>query len=371
MTPSALPTPRPRPPSPVGAFLLPRPALFRCRASVASAGLSNSSAAKALNPAHGCWSPVMRRVVSLFLPMWPTDRYRKNTGDAPPREKPVVMATKIGPRRVIVAADKAAQALGLRAGLTVAHAQALVPELHVAESKPEADGEGLTRLATRCMRYSPLVAADRPNGVWIEVARSAHLFGGEEALLKDLTRRLRRAGVNARAAVADTPGAAWAVARHSPERIIVPGGMATAIAELPVAALRLPVETVDALRRLGVESIGQLAAMPSAPLTRRFGPDVRRRLDQALGHAAEPFDALMPPEVIRRRLGFAEPVGSREALSGVVTRLCHDLCGDLAAKALGVRRLDLVFGRVDRASQFTTEVHSVRRVQWEKREPVF
>ena len=56
----------------------------------------------------------MRRVVSLFLPMWPTDRYRKNTGDAPPRDKPLVMATKIGPRRVIVAADKAAQALGLR-----------------------------------------------------------------------------------------------------------------------------------------------------------------------------------------------------------------------------------------------------------------
>src|SRR5829696_4344561 len=351
MTPSALPTPRPRPPSPVGAFLLPRPALFRCRASVASAGLSNSSAAKALNPAHGCWSPVMRRVVSLFLPMWPTDRYRKNTADAPPRDKPLVMATKIGPRRVIVAADKAAQALGLRAGLTVAHAQALVPELHVAESKPEADGEGLTRLATRCMRYSPLVAADRPNGVWIEVARSAHLFGGEEALLKDLTRRLRRAGVNARAAVADTPGAAWAVARHSPERIIVPGGMATAIAELPVAALRLPVETVDALRRLGVESIGQLAAMPSGPLTRRFGLDVRRRLDQGLGHAAEPFDALMPPEVIRRRLAFAEPIASREALCDAVAQLCDDLCSDLAAREFGVRRLDLVFGRVDRASQ--------------------
>ena len=127
--------------------------------------------------------------------------------------------------------------------------------------------------------------------------------------------------------------------------------MAAAIAELPVAALRLPVETVDALRRLGVERIGQLAAMPNAPLTRRFGPDVRRRLDQALGHAAEPFDALIPPEIIRRRLAFAEPIGSREALSGVVTRLCGDLCSDLAAKALGVRRLDLVFGRVDRASQ--------------------
>src|SRR3954451_17224317 len=156
----------------------------------------------------------MRRVVSLFLPMWPTDRYRKNTGDAPPRDKPLVVAMKIGPRRVIVAADRAAQALGLRADLTVAHAQALVPDLHVAEATPEADDEGLTRLATWCMRYSPLVAPDRPNGAWIEVAGSAHLFGGEEALLNDLQRRLRRAGVNSRAAVADTPGAAWAVARH-------------------------------------------------------------------------------------------------------------------------------------------------------------
>ena len=103
--------------------------------------------------------------------------------------------------------------------------------------------------------------------------------------------------------------------------------MAAAIAELPVAALRLPVETVDALRRLGVERIGQLAAMPSAPLTRRFGPDVRRRLDQALGHAAEPFDALMPPEIIRRRLAFAEPIASREALS-------DPLCGSVTISAV-------------------------------------
>ena len=104
----------------------------------------------------------MRRVVSLFLPRWPTDRYRKNTGDAPPREKPVVMATKIGPRRVIVAADKAAQALGLRLGLTVAHAQALVPELHVAESTPEADDEGLTRLANLVHALQPACRGGPP-----------------------------------------------------------------------------------------------------------------------------------------------------------------------------------------------------------------
>jgi protein ImuB len=110
--------------------------------------------------------------------MWPTDRYRKNAGDAPPRDKPLVTTTMEGPRRVIASADEAARALGLRPGLTIAHAQVVVPELQVVEAAPEDDAEGLTRLATWCMRYSPLIAVDPPDGVWIEVAGSAHLFGG-------------------------------------------------------------------------------------------------------------------------------------------------------------------------------------------------
>src|SRR4051812_40687960 len=156
----------------------------------------------------------MRRVVSLFLPTWPTDRYRKNASDAPPRDKPLVTAMMDGPRRVIASVDEVARVLGLRPCLTIAHAQAVVRELYVAEATPEDDGVGLSRLATWCMRYSPLVATDRPDGIWIEVAGSAHLFGGEETLLSDLRRRLGRAGVSARAAVADTPGTAWAVARY-------------------------------------------------------------------------------------------------------------------------------------------------------------
>ena len=106
-----------------------------------------------------------------------------------------------------------------------------------------------------------------------------------------------------------------------PDRLLRPLRRSEATtAELPIVALRLPSETVNALRRLGIERIGQLAAMPSAPLTRRFGAEVRRRLDQALGHAAEPFDALMPPEIIRRRLAFSEPIGAREDLSRVMRR---------------------------------------------------
>jgi protein ImuB len=293
----------------------------------------------------------MRRVVSLYLPTWPTDRFRKSFSGAPSRKSPIVIATREGSRRIVAAVDDAASALGLRRGLTIAHAQALVPNLHVVEASPTADNEGLARLATWCVRYSPLVAVDPPDGVWIEVSGSAHLFGGEAALIDDLISRLRRARVNGRAAIADTPGAAWAVARFGGDPIVVPGGMAAAIAELPIAALRLLPDTVGALNRVGVERIGQVAAMPSAPLTRRFGAEVRRRLDQALGHAAEPFDALMPPEILRRRLAFAEPIADPEDLARVVERLCFELCEDLTTRGVGARRLDLVFGRVDKEAQ--------------------
>lgn len=256
-----------------------------------------------------------------------------------------------GSRRVIAAADAKAQALGLWPGQTIAHAQAFVPDLQVVEAAPGTDGKGLARLAAWCMRYSPLVAPDPPNGIWIEVAGSARLFGGEAELITDLGKRLCKAGIMSRAAIVDTPGAAWAVARYGSEPIVAPGCIADAIADLPVAALRLAPETVAALCRLGIERIGQVSAMPSAPLTRRFGAEVRRRLDQALGHAGEPFHTLIPPETIHRRMAFAEPVGSPSELARVTARLCVGLCRDLAQAGMGARRLDLVCSRVDKAAQ--------------------
>src|ERR687893_469932 len=120
----------------------------------------------------------MRRVVSLYLPTWPTDRFRKSFNGAPSRKAPLVIAARDGSRRIVASLDEAASAFGIRHGMTVAHAQALVPGLHVVEASPTADAEGLTRLATWCVRYSPLVAVDPPDGVWIEGGGAAPLFLG-------------------------------------------------------------------------------------------------------------------------------------------------------------------------------------------------
>ena len=289
----------------------------------------------------------MRRVVSVFLPTWPTDRWRRRHG-GPPRDKPLVTVATDGPRRVVAAACRAAHRLGLAPGMPVAQAQGMIVDLALVEASPEADAEGLARLAAWCLTYAPLVASDPPDGIWIEIAGAAHLLGGEARLIEDLTRRIRGGGFSVRAAVADTPGAAWAAARFLRGNLVLGSGeQAAALAALPVRALRLAPGIVEGLTALGLERIGQLAETPRAPLRRRFGELAAIRLDQALGHEPEPLAYLKPPETHTARISFSEPIGAPETLARTVERLSGTLCADLERHGLGARRLDLVCQRVD------------------------
>lgn len=258
---------------------------------------------------------------------------------------------RVGSRRLVAAADAAAQAAGISPGVAVAHARALVSDLVVADADPAADIAGLTKLAAwAAKRYSPLAAPNPPDGLWLDATGCAHLFGGEKRLLRSLVRRCAAMGVAARAAIADTAGAAHAVARFMPggQALVVPSGAtATTIAPLPVAALRLPADAVDGLRRLGFERISQLMDIARAPLARRFGLELFRRLDQALGMAPEPIEPIFPAEIPRSRIGLAEPIATAGAINRVIERLSRDLCVELEARGQGARQLDLLCYRID------------------------
>ena len=258
-----------------------------------------------------------------------------------------------GRRRVVAAAGAAAQAIGIMPGMPLANAQALVPGLGIVEAEPDADAATLMQLAVWCLRYAPLVAADGPDGIWIDATGCTHLAGGEEVLLTDLVGRLRRAGFAARAAVAGTPGVAHAVARYSGKQIAVvtSDGLKETLAPLPVQALRLPPEVIDGLRRLGFDCIGDLMSAPRAPLVKRFGTVLALRLAQALGDQFESIHPLTPPDVIERRLMFVEPLSTAEAFEAVLDKLMRNICRRLERASLGARRLDLVFERVDNSVQ--------------------
>ncbi len=258
-----------------------------------------------------------------------------------------------GRRMVIAAADQPARALGLCAGMPLAHAQAMVPDLLVMDATPAEDAEALARLAAWCLRLSPLTAPDPPDGIWIDATGCTHLHGGERPMLDLLAGQLARHRLSGRVAIADTPGAAHAMARFGTEAITVvePGRQAQALASLPVEALRLEARMVDGLRRLGLERIGQLADTARGPLARRFGDAALTRLDQALGRVREPIRPVLPPETIMVRRSFVEPIATAEAFASVILTLVGAACAQLEQRGEGARRLDLVFERIDATMQ--------------------
>jgi len=259
-----------------------------------------------------------------------------------------------GSKRWLSAIDASAAKIGLHVGMPAAKAQALVQGLQMVDADPVADLVALERLSLWALtQYSPIVAVDPPDGIVMDTEGADHLQGGEELMLSGLVNRFRARGLPARAAVADTWGAAYGLARTiTAETRIVPKGQTSyAVTPLSLLSLRLNAETAASLRTLGFKTIGELAATPRAPLALRFGPEIGRRLDQMFGRVAEPIDPIRSPDIIEVHRAFAEPIGAAETIAKYISRLVAKLCRELQAKGLGVRRTDLIVHRVDNTIQ--------------------
>jgi protein ImuB len=312
----------------------------------------------------------MKRVVSVWLPDWPVTVWTKANGTPgapakpdqapgapPPKPAPFVLTDR-GARGVTLhALNDGARSLGLHRGQNHADACAIAPHLVSAPAEPERDREALRRLALWAERFSPAVAADTTlpgqEGLFLDMTGGTHLFGGEAAMLADLRRRLAVAGIPARLAIADTPGAAWALARFSVEaEVIAPSGRTReAIAGLPMEGLRLADDALVLLRRFGLKRIGELYGLPRAGLARRFrgeaGLRLVERLDQALGVSGEALEPVRPAPAYRAFMVFAEPVTHIEGIAFRAPDLARALAEHLGRDGRGVRRLALIGFRVD------------------------
>lgn len=264
---------------------------------------------------------------------------------------PLVTSTRTGNRILLAAVSPQARAAGLAPGMALAQARALVPGLDVRDSDPESDAASLARLGlVAARRWTPRAAVAGSDGLWLDLTGVAHLFGGERVMAERILRFCGRLGLAARIAVADTFGAAHAFARFGGKPLILNRDLA-AITALPLAALRLDETSLAAARRLGLETIGQLVAMPRAPLQRRFGPELLTRLDQALGRAAEPFDPIVPEEPPAVLLRFLEPIATAEAIAEATAEAVRRLVAQMHQAGLGARRLVLAGERVDGTAQ--------------------
>jgi protein ImuB len=173
-------------------------------------------------------------------------------------------------------------------------------------------------------------------------------------MLADIAEALAGHGLTARPAMADTRGAAWALAHFGagPFAIARRGQTRAAIAALPVAALRLDPEAAQGLAALGLATIGDAALIPRGALARRFGLATLKRLDQALGAEPEPVAPDRPPPGFATRLTLPEPIGHVTGVMAGLERLLERLCQTLEVHQMGARSLRLTARRVDGADVY-------------------
>jgi protein ImuB len=313
----------------------------------------------------------MKRVLSIWLPALAIERWAKASDYAP--DAPVVLTVEGTHGPIIHAVTKAAAERGARTGARLTDARALDPALVAIPADPAGDEALLHRLAKWAQRWSPLVEVDGDDALRLDVSGVAHLFGDEAALVKDVRRRFAAMGLTARVAIAPTAAAAWAISRYSRASSTVTPAQAGVHVDairpaseqpknmdaslrwhdelkcLHVSALRLDPDTVRTLERLGLKTIGALAALPRLALARRFrgAEDVVDALDRAFGRKPEPMTALADDPPPRASLRLEEPATHPEAAPQALERLIPKLVAELEERRLGARRLSLHGFRVD------------------------
>jgi protein ImuB len=264
------------------------------------------------------------------------------------KDVPFVLVTPVKNRIVITASSLAAEQQGAFTGMAAADARAAVAELLVINDTPGKAAKLLRLLGLWCIRYTPFVTVDEPDGLLLDISGCAHLWGGEREYLKEIVLKLRNSGFDARAAIADTPGAAWAISRFAISCPIVgPGGHTAALSGLPPLALRLPTIMLERLQKLGFRSIGPLLTMPASVLRRRFGMELLLRLDQVLGRAHEVLVPLSVPVAYVERLPSLEPIRTAVGVEIAIEKLLTNLCLRLQADGQGLRKAVLKCYRVD------------------------
>lgn len=344
-----------------------------------------------------------RRILSIWFPRLGAERLLRRATDRDTRLFAVVSSE--AHNQVLTSLSDRAEARGLMPGQPLRTAQALCPDLITRPQNRAAEAGFLCALGRWAERFSPLVGLDGASGLLLDVTGCAHLFGGEEGLIATVRQEAADLGLSLRCGLADTVGGAWALARFAGQgvapvrsgdaidqearatrsraakrrhwerggggpavqvtsriaEIAPPGLLPGMLAPLPIAALRLPPKLVTDLARIGLRRIGELADQPRAAVTRRFGPEVMLRLDQAFGHVPEPMSPSAPPPRFATRLSLPDPIGLREDVWAALTRLTERLCVLLQDKAIGTRHLRLEVFRADGTLQ-SVDVRLARTV---------
>ena len=289
---------------------------------------------------------MQKRFVAIWFPFLKTNSYTLRNPSL--QNIPYVMAAPEHGRLVITDTNVHAQMQGVHPGITVADARAIIPALQVIDDMPEITNRFLKGIAAWCIRFTPVVAIDVADGLLLDVTGCTHLWGGEKPYLAEMYKRISAFGYKVRLAMADTIGAAWAVARFSRRQYILESGKhLEALVALPAIALRLEPEVAVRLQKLGLGQIGSFINIKRTALRRRLGDHLLQRIDEAVGNIEECLEPFVPPALYQERLQCMEPISTASGITIALESLLASLCIRLQNEEMGLRSAVFTGYRID------------------------
>lgn len=287
----------------------------------------------------------MPRYASIWFPYLLTEYVVRKTPEL--RDVTFVLASSQRGRMVIDASSFQAMQKGIRPGMVLADCKAIFPELEMHKSEPGRKEKVLNALAEWCIGYTPFAAVDFPDGLILDTTGCAHLWGDEVRYIDSIRNRLGAYGYTTKIAIADTIGAAWAMARFGTSEVVKAGRQKEAIRNLPPVALRLDATVLARLKKLGLQRIDSFMDIPGSALRRRFGPELPLRIRQALGHESEYIEPVKPIEPYQERLCVFEPIATAGGIKIALQKLLEQLCVRLADEGIGMRNAVFRAYRID------------------------
>jgi protein ImuB len=279
----------------------------------------------------------------LNLPRLPIEAFLRAGASHDP-----LAVTSGGNAPLIVACDERAAAAGIRDGMALSAAYALLPELNARIRDDNAEQDCLEATALWALQFTSQVSVHAPDSLLLEIGASLKLFGGLDTLCHRINASASKLGFDTLSAVAPTPcGAYWLARCGLGINVEDRKTLQHHLHRLPVTCLDAGAAAFQSLERMGVRTIGQLARLPRDALARRFGQRLLDQLDRAFGNRPDPQQPFSPPSRFSARLVLPSPVSEAEALLFAAHRLILQLTGYLSAANAGVMRLRLMLENED------------------------
>src|SRR5512134_1122914 len=283
--------------------------------------------------------------LAVHLPALMLDSMREARA-ALPGQPPVAIVDLERNGKVVRACDAAAEAAGVRPGMSINSALALLPSLHTLARDTRRERCTLEAVARRGLNFTPRVSLEPPDGVLLEVRGSLRLFGGArrlcELLQADLT---ETTGATVCFAITPTPLASLWCARQAqtstPALVRRPDELTSRLSSLPLSVTRWPERSQQTLGTMGVRTLGECLRLPRDGFARRFGAALLTMLDRATGRLPEPRAAFAAREKFAARRDLEPEIIDTARLGHAIEPLLEELCRFLRERGRAVQACEL------------------------------